>query len=70
MGAFLILILFMLYSIMTILIRNIVCVNALKHVGFVYLLLCGSELGAIENVLWFARKPNCLVTSRTPADFI
>lgn len=68
-------ILFILHSITRIylyflntLIRNFV--NDFRHVGFVSLLLCGSELVATESVLWFARKPNCPVTSRTPADFI
>lgn len=42
------------------------CIQACRF----YLILCGSELVATENVLWFARKPNCLVMSRTPADFI
>lgn len=45
-------------------------INACRHMGFVYLLLCGLELAATENVLWFARKRNCLVTRRTPAGFI
>lgn len=52
------------------LIRTIACVNAFRPLGFVYHLLSGSELVATENVLSLARKPNCLVTGKTPADFI